>query len=132
MRLEDAESLLGPGCTSLRCTLHLQDVETNRLGERPALTHSHHVALLDEESRGAVGGEGLVPLFVPPVLGDVAKVVAADHHGPVHLGGNDDTLEDAAADAHVAGEGALLVDIGALQERKEGKEAGGRRVYQHS
>ncbi len=89
----------------------------------PALSDGDDVALLDEEGRRAVRGEGLVALLVAAVLGDVAEVVAAEDNGAVHLGGDDDALEDAAADADIAGEGALLVDVGALreQQRKRGE-----------
>lgn len=62
-----------------------------------------------------MGGDGLVPLLVAAVLGDPAQVVAAQHDGAVHLGAANHALEDAAADADVAGEGALLVDVRALQ-----------------
>ena len=53
-------------------------------------------------------------LLVPVVLGYVVQVVAAHHHCPLHLGRNDNALEDPPADGDFAGEGALLVDVGAL------------------
>ena len=45
------------------------------------------------------------------VLLDVVQVVATDDDGALHLGGLDDARQDATADGHVAGEGALLVDV---------------------
>ena len=42
------------------------------------------------------------------------KVISSDNHGVLHLGGDDDTLEDTATDRDVAGERALLVDVVAL------------------
>jgi hypothetical protein len=41
------------------------------------------------------------------------QVVHAHDDGAVHLGRLDDTGQDAATDRHVAGERALLVDVGA-------------------
>ena len=45
------------------------------------------------------------------VLLDVVQVVSSEGHGPVHLGGEHDTLEDSATDGDVRGEWALLVDV---------------------
>ena len=59
-------------------------------------------------------GDVSVPLLVSVVFGDVVEVVAPDHDGPLHLGGDADALEDLASDGNVAGEGALLVDVFAL------------------
>ncbi len=56
----------------------------------------------------------LVPLLEPVVLLDVVQVVPADDAGAVHLELGDDARQDATADAHVAGERALLVDVVAL------------------
>merc|ERR1719231_2234763 len=53
----------------------------------------------------------VVALLETVVLLDVVKVVTADDDGALHLGGLDNALEDTAADRHIAGEGALLVDI---------------------
>jgi hypothetical protein len=47
------------------------DVESDGLGERSALTDGDDVADLDSERRRAVGGEVLVSLLVSGVLGDV-------------------------------------------------------------
>ena len=94
--------------------LDLQDVELDGLGEGTALTDSHTVALLDAtEAGGAVGSEVGVTLLITVVLGDVVEVLTTDDDGAVHLGGADDTGEDAATDRDRGGEGALLVDVGA-------------------
>lgn len=69
--------------------------------------------------RGEVG----VTLLVTLVLLDVMKVVAADDNGAVHLGRLDDAREDTAADGHVTGEGAFLVDVRALDGLLGGLEA---------
>ena len=56
-----------------------------------------------------MGGEVLVALLVPSVLGDVVKVLSSDDDGSVHLRGNDGAGQDTAADGDETGEGALLV-----------------------
>ena len=50
-------------------------------------------------------------LLVPVVFGDVVEIVTAHDDGALHLGGDDDALEDLAADGDVAGEGAFLIDV---------------------
>lgn len=77
----------------------------------PALADGDDVTLLDGEGGGDVRRDILVALLVTTVLLDVLKVVTADDDGALHLGGDDETLDDAATDGHVAGEGALLVDV---------------------
>ena len=65
----------------------------------------------------------LVALLVPVVLADKVQVLAADHNGALHLGGDDGAGEDAAADGHVPGEGALFVNISAGDGLLGGLEA---------
>ena len=77
----------------------------------PALADGGNVTLLGNESRGDVGGDVLVALLVTTVLLDVLEVVTADDDGALHLGGDDETLDDAATDGDVASEGALLVNV---------------------
>jgi len=94
--------------------LDLQDIELDGLGEGTALTDSDTIALLDATEAGrAVSSEICVALLITVVLGDVVEVLTADDDGAVHLCGADDAREDAAADGHRGGEGALLVDVGA-------------------
>lgn len=73
------------------------------------------------EAWGAMCGGGPVskpslynadlPLLKSSVLLHVVQIVPADNDGIFHLGGNADSLENPATDAHVAGEGALLIDV---------------------
>ncbi|RUP49864.1 hypothetical protein BC936DRAFT_141172 [Jimgerdemannia flammicorona] len=42
------------------------------------------------------------------------KVLAADNDGALHFGGDDDASENATTDRHVTSEGALLVNVVAL------------------
>ena len=65
----------------------------------------------------------LVALLVTVVLGDEVEVLATDDDGALHLGGDDLTSEDAATDGDITGEGALLVDVVALNGLLGGLEA---------
>lgn len=60
---------------------------------------------------------------LPSVLLDPVQVVPSDDDGVLHLGGDDDALQDAATDGHVAGERALLVDVGSLDRGLGGLES---------
>ncbi|GET88216.1 40S ribosomal protein S11, putative [Leishmania tarentolae] len=102
---------------------HLQDVVADRLAQRAALTNDDLITLLRVEGRAAVHGQGLVALLVPLVLLDEVQVVAADDDGAVHLGGVHNTAQDAAADHHVAREGALAIDVLAIQRLRRCLEA---------
>ena len=125
------------------CAVHLEYVEADRLGQRPALSYGDAVPLLDSEGGRAVRGEVGVPLLVAVVLADVVQVVAADDDGARHLGAVDVALQNAAADGDGGREGALLVHIGALHGLLGGAEAeadvlpvthctGGRLLGQHA
>jgi len=98
------------------------DVEADSLGERSALANGHNITDLDSESRRAMSGDGLMALLESVVLLDVMKVITSDNDGSGHLSGDNDTLEESATDGHVAGEGALLVDVGALDGGLRGLE----------
>ena len=90
------------------------NIELDSLGQGAALSNGHNISLLNSEGRCAVGVDVLVTLLETTVLLDVVEVVATDDDGALHLGGDDESLQDLASDGNVTGEGALLVDVVAL------------------
>ena len=70
-----------------------------------------------------MGRDVAVALLVPVVLGHVVQVVTSDDDGALHLGGDDNALEDLAADSNARGEGALAVDVVGLDGLLGGLEA---------
>ncbi len=79
----------------------------------PALTNGDEISVLDaNKGRAAVSGHVLVTLLIAIVLWHIVQVVAAHNNGALHLGADDGSSQDASADGDVAGEGALLVDVG--------------------
>ncbi len=56
----------------------------------------------------------LVPFLEAVVFADVVQVVPADDDGALHLHLEYDTSQNSSADRHVSGEGALPVDVRAL------------------
>ena len=70
-----------------------------------------------------MGGDVPVALLVPVVLGDVVQVVPSDHNSALHLGGDDDSLENLAPDGDGGGEGTLAVDVVRLDGLLGGLEA---------
>ena len=74
------------------------DIETDSLGQWAALTDGNNIADLDLEGWGAVHGNVAVALLVPAVLANVVEVIPADHNGALHLGRDDNALQDTSAD----------------------------------
>lgn len=66
------------------------------------------------ESGGAVSVIVTVTFFVSVVLRDIVEVVTSDDNGSLHFGAEDNAFQDLASDVNVAGEGAFLIDIVAL------------------
>jgi len=91
-----------------------QNIESDSLAERSALANSDLVTLLNTECWRNVGGKVLVALLVTRVLGDEVEVFTADDERAVHLGRDDGAGEDTATDRDQTSEGALLVDVVAL------------------
>lgn len=56
----------------------------------------------------------LVPFLKSFVLWDVVEVVPADHDTSLHLHPDHNSIKDAPSDVNVAGEGALLVNVGTM------------------
>ena len=102
----------------------LKDVVTDGLAEGAALANDDIITDLDAvEGGGHVDGEVLVALHVTLVLVDPVEVVALDDDGAGHLHLDHLTAEDAATDGDVSGEGALLVDVAAVDGGLGGLEA---------
>lgn len=97
---------------------HLEDVETNSLGEGAALADGDGVADLDTEGGRNVGGNVLVALLVTRVLGDEVKVLSADDDRAGHLGGDNLAGQDTATDRDETSPGALLVYECARSQRE--------------
>jgi hypothetical protein len=112
--LEHAEGLLRLGTHRVRLGLNSDHVETDGLGERAALTDCYNITFTDKECRRDVGRDVPVALLETVVLLDVVEVVTAHDDRALHLGRDDDTTQDTTADADVAGERTLLVDVVAL------------------
>ena len=64
-----------------------------------------------------------VALLKTIVFAKVVEVITTEDDSAVHLGGDDDALEDGASDRDVAGEGALLINVLALDGSAWGLEA---------
>merc|ERR1711918_110435 len=99
---------LGPSAVSL--LVHLEHVESHSLGERPALSDHDLIPWADIEGWGAVSRDHLVTLLVTAVLSDV-KVITTDGDGVLHEAPVHNATKNLPADADIAGERALLVDV---------------------
>jgi len=106
---------LGELLLGARRRRHLEHVESHGLAQRSALANGDEISGLGiSEARAAVHRDVLVSLLEAVVLAHVVQVVTADDDRAHHLRLHDRARQDAAADAHVAGERALLVNVGAL------------------
>lgn len=90
------------------------DVETNGLGKRTALSKGYNVSILDREGGGAVGRNILVPLLETTVLLDVMQVVPSNNNCSLHLRRNDLANQNSSTNGDVSSEGALLVHVASL------------------
>ena len=90
------------------------NIEPNSLTQRPALSNSDDIAILYAERRTAVNSNILVALLKTTILGDVVQIVTSHNNSVLHLCANNQSLKDAATNAHVTGERALLVNIRSL------------------
>lgn len=100
----------------------LQDVESNSLRKRSALTNNNNVTFLDTESWGNVSSDVLVSLLVSVVFRNKVEVVSSDDDSSVHFGGNNGTGQNLTSDGNLTSEWALLVDVRALDGRLRGLE----------
>ena len=93
---------------------YFEYVEVNGLGKRSAFADQGNVSDLAGEGGRDVGDEVFVSLLVPVVFWDVVEVVFPHDNGALHFIAEHDSLENSASDGDVAGEGAFLIDIVAL------------------
>jgi len=93
--LKDTESLLASFGT---LGFVSNNVESDSLGERTALTDSDNISFLDREGRTAVSSDVLVSLFKSTVLSDVVKVVSSYNKSSLHLRRDDLSAENSSSD----------------------------------
>lgn len=118
--LEGTEALLA-GNYTLRFMGH--NIESDRLAQRAALSDGDDITLLDRECGRAMHRNIGVTLLETAVFGDVVKVVPSDDNRSLHLGRDDATLEDSAANGDVSSERALLVYIVTFNGGSRGLDA---------
>lgn len=107
---------------SLNHTLRFQrhDIESHRFAERTALPNRHNIPLLDGKGRRTMGHHILVTLLKTTVLGNIMQIISTHDNRALHFGRNDEALENAAANRHIASKGAFLVDVVAFNGRRGG------------
>lgn len=106
--LENAERLLA-GNHTLRFVR--DDIESNRFGERAALSNGNDIAFFYREGWRAVHGNVLVTLLETTVLGNVMQVVSSHNNRSLHFRRNDKSLKNTSSDRDITGEWALLVNV---------------------
>jgi len=89
----------------------LKDVEVDGFGEGSAFSDEDDVTFFDCESRGNVSGDVSVSLLVSVVFRNVVKVITSDNNSALHLGGNDDSLQDFSSNRDFRSEGTFFVNI---------------------
>ena len=88
-----------------------KDVEVDGFGEGSAFSDEDDVTFFDCESRGNVSGDVSVSLLVSVVFRNVVKVITSDNNSALHLGGNDDSLQDFSSNRDFRSEGTFFVNI---------------------
>lgn len=91
------------------------DIKSNCLRERSALTYSNNVANFDVvECWRAVNSDCSMSLLISVILLDEMDIVSSDDNRVLHLGRNDDSFEDLSSNANIACEWTLLINICSL------------------
>jgi hypothetical protein len=90
---------------------------------KPALAKSHNISLVDREGRRQMSSNVGVSLLKTMVLGDVVQIIATDDDSSLHLGGDHKTTNDSATNGDISSEGALLVNVVAINGFLGGLEA---------
>jgi len=93
---------------------HAENIESDGLAERSALSHGNLVTLHNTESWRDVRSKVLVSLLVSGVLWDEVEVFAADDQRAVHLGRNNGAGQDTATNGDKSSKWALLVNVVSL------------------
>eukprot|EP00804_Cyclotella_cryptica_P023606 CCRYP_011945-RC/>CCRYP_011945-RC protein AED:0.47 eAED:0.52 QI:0/0/0/1/0/0/3/0/178 len=99
---------------TLPLSLVSDNIELDSLRQRTALSNCDNISFLHGEAGAAMSVDVLVTLLITLVLGDVVEVVPTNDNGALHLSGDDKTLDNLTTNGDVSREGALLVDIVAL------------------
>jgi hypothetical protein len=92
----------------------LESIESDGLWNGSALSCNEDVTFLNAEAGGDVDGNVSVSLLVSVVLADVVEIVSSYDNGLVHLGGDNESLDDLASDGKIGSEGAFLVNVSAF------------------
>lgn len=97
---------------------------TNNDRKVPALTNGDDIAVMNtDKGRAAVSSDILVALLITVVLVHKVEIVTTNNDGALHLGTNNNSSEDTSADGHITSEGALLVNVSAVNGFLRGLEA---------
>jgi hypothetical protein len=88
-----------------------KDVEVNGFGEGSAFSDEDDITFFDCESRGNMSWDVSVSFLVSVVFRNIVKVITADNNSALHLGGNNDSLQDFASNRNFRGEGTFFVNI---------------------
>jgi hypothetical protein len=99
------------------------DIELDSLGQRTALSNRHNITLLHGEAGATMSMNVLMALLETTVLCNVVKIIPTNDNRALHLGRDDKSLQNFAADRNIAGEGTLLIDIVSLDGRIGGLNA---------
>ena len=97
---------------------------------KPALANRNNISLLHVEARRTMSGNVAMSLLVttaqnrherlPSVLLDITQVITAHNNSTLHLGGNDQSLQNRSTNSHIRGERTLLIDILSVNSSSRG------------
>ena len=88
-----------------------KDVEVDGFGEGSAFSDEDDISFFDGEGWGDVSRDIAMSLLVTVVFRDVVKVITSDNNSALHLGGNDDSLQDFSSDRDFRSERTFFVNI---------------------
>merc|ERR1712232_869924 len=87
------------------------NIKTNCLRQRTALSDGNDIAILNLEGRRAMRWDILVPFLITTVLPDVMKIISSDDNSTLHFGRHDLTDQNSATNRNITSERTFLVNV---------------------
>jgi len=88
-----------------------EDIERHCFAKGTTLSDENNISFFYRESGRNMSRDVGVTLLISVILGNVMQIITSHNNCSLHLGWNDDSLEDLSSNGDIGSEGAFLVDV---------------------